>query len=457
MRLSRTLLERLGWTTGGYAVVQALRLINNIILARLLAPELFGMMLLVTTIKIGVELFSDVGVGQNIVRSRNGEKPIFFDTAWTVQVGRGLLLGALFAGLSGPLARFYGDDTLRPVLLVASLFFVVDGFHSTARFLVQKRVDARRYATFEMSVTAVTTVAHVLLALASQSIWALVFGSLFGSCAYLVGSYLLIPGIRHRFVLDRPSLREILSFGKWVFLSSIVYFLAVNFDRLYMGRALGFEVLGLYGITRSLSDIFGQLAARFGGMLIFPLVSAASDDLADLRRRLSAKRPLLLLAAALGLGLFVSVSDLIVDFLYDDRYGAAAAMLPVVCLGVWFAILCAINEAVLLGIGRPSYIASGSTAKLAALLIGLPLAIPAAGVAGAICVIAASEAVRYVPIWVGERRLHLGFARRDAAVTLVFVAVIVASRGLLWSLGLASGLDSLFALPLSFLPSASGA
>lgn len=449
--MSPALLGRLGWTTGGYAILQALRLLNNIILARILAPELFGVMVLVTTLRTGVELLSDVGVGQNIVRSRDGEEPRFYNTAWSVQILRGLALAALCLAASGPLARFYGDPILQPILAVASLFFLASGFESTARFLVQKRVDARRYATFEIATTAISVVAHILFALWLRNVWALLYAGLFTSFLVTVGTYLLIPGIRHRFTFDRPALGQILSFGKWVFLSSVIYFLATNFDRLFMGKSFDFAILGIYGIARSLSDILNQMAARFGGLLIFPMVAAASDEMVELRRRLSVKRPLLLLAAALAVGGFISISDVLVRFLYDDRYAGAAAMLPVLCLGVWFSILCTINESVLLGIGRPSYGALGNAAKFAGLLIGLPLAIPAAGIAGAICVIAGSEALRYLPIWIGERRLRLGFARRDAVLTLALLAIIVACRALFWSLGLTPGLDELFALPTSLL------
>ena len=452
MQLSRTLIGRLGWTTGGYAAVQALRLVSNIVLARLLAPELFGIMVLVTTLRTGIELLSDVGIGQNIVRSRRGEEPTFYNTAWTVQVVRGFLLGAVFVSLAGPLARFYEDDALRPLLTVAALFFVVDGFQSPGRHLVQRRVDTKRFVIFETSVATISVAATIILALIRPDAWALLFGNLFGAVVGVAGTYFLLPGIRHRFILDRSAFREILSFGKWVFFSSMVYFLAVNFDRLYMGKSFAFAVLGVYGIARSLSDILGQLAARFGSMLIFPMVAASSDDMVELRRRLSSRRPLLLVAAAAALGAFLCISDVLVEFLYDERYRAAATMLPVLCIGVWFSILCTVNESVLLGIGRPAYGAMGNAAKLVTLFVGLPLVIPVAGIPGAICVIAASEMARYFPIWFGERRQHLGFARRDALVTLMLAGIVLALRSLFWSLGLTPGLDALFSLPLSLLP-----
>ena len=92
----RTAIVKLGWTTVSYGIVQVIRLLSNVILARLLAPPLFGLMLIVNTIRTGVELLSDVGINQNIVSHKEGASPDFVDTAWTLQMLRGLFLGAVF-------------------------------------------------------------------------------------------------------------------------------------------------------------------------------------------------------------------------------------------------------------------------------------------------------------------------------------------------------------------------
>ncbi len=77
------------WVIIGYGSSQCLRLISNLILTRLLVPELFGLMALVNTFIIGLNLFSDVGIRPSIIRSERGEDPLFLNTAWTLQVIRG--------------------------------------------------------------------------------------------------------------------------------------------------------------------------------------------------------------------------------------------------------------------------------------------------------------------------------------------------------------------------------
>src|SRR3954465_8548162 len=98
---------RLGGMSMGYGAVQLLRLLNNVILARILAPPIFGLMAVVNAIRTGVELLSYVGIMQNIISSPRGEAPLFYDPAWTLQALRGLVLAALCMLLAVPIAYVF--------------------------------------------------------------------------------------------------------------------------------------------------------------------------------------------------------------------------------------------------------------------------------------------------------------------------------------------------------------
>jgi O-antigen/teichoic acid export membrane protein len=437
------MLLRLGWSFGGYGVVQSLRLVSNVALSRLLAPELFGIMLIVNTVRTGIELASDVGIGQNIISNPRAEETRFIDTAWTLQATRGVVLGLICLAIAWPVGAFYRNPVLPGVFMVSSLFFVFTGFESTARFVAQKQLRLKELTLFEVGYTIVTVVSHIGFALVTPTIWALVFGGVTSSAAVMIGSYWLMPGIRHRLTLDRTALREILSFGRWVLIASVVYFLAMNFDRLYMARTVSLAVLGTYGIARSLSDILNLLVARAGNFIIFPMVAASFDTISELRARLARHRPFLLLAAAAAVAGFASVADLIVGLLYDGRYQAAASMLPALAMGVWFSIVSTVNESVLLGIGKPIYSASANVVKFVWLLVCLPVAVHFHGIAGAVVVIATAELVRYGPLWLAQRREGLSFALQDMAMTLVMLGLTVLFRETLSLVGLTGNVVTL--------------
>src|SRR6476646_1258750 len=80
------------WTTSEYAIGVVLRLGGNLVLTRLLVPDMFGIMALVNTFLMGLQMFSDVGIGPSIIQNRRGDDPAFLNTAWTIQVMRGATL-----------------------------------------------------------------------------------------------------------------------------------------------------------------------------------------------------------------------------------------------------------------------------------------------------------------------------------------------------------------------------
>jgi O-antigen/teichoic acid export membrane protein len=434
----KSIVVRLGWTTLSYAGVQAIRLLNNVILARLLAPPILGLMALVNAIRTGVELMSDVGILQSIVSNPRGSDPDFYDTAWTLQALRGLALAAFCMILAIPAARFFNYPELAAILPVASLFFIFTGFDSTARGLVQKELKVARVGVFEIGLAFVTLVVHVAAALLTRTVWALVLGSVITGAATLVMSFLYIPGMRHRFMIDRRNARDVLKFGKWVFLSSLVFFFAMNFDRLYFAKQVSLTQLGIYGIARTFADMITLFVSRCSSSVLYPTIAAAGLAPADLRPRILRGRRTLLGVAALGVGAFLAVSPLVVRLLYDPRYAEAAQILPILCVGVWFGILTSTNDSILMGLSRPAYPALSNTAKLISYIVGVPLAFHFYGFTGAIAVISAGEIVKYAVLWALSHQEHLHFGRDDLLLTIIFAITAFVT----WELVRATGLDA---------------
>ena len=432
------------WTIGAYGVGQLIRLVTNVILTRLLAPELFGIMLIVYSLRTGLALISDIGIGQNIVYSKNADDPDFYNTAWTLENIRNAVLWLICLAIAAPLAQFYQSPVLVSILPITALSLVFTSLSSTSRYLLQKRMKLAELNLFETIIAFITSVAHIVLAYFSPTIWALVFGGLIGSAASMIGSYFLEADVKQRFIITRRYAWEILHFGKWIFISSIVYFLSMNFDRLYLAKVVPLELLGIYGIARSISELLSLLFMRVGNIVLFPFIASHSQrPRPELRSQLSLLRARVLVLIAVGFSLMVAVADLAIKLLFDARYQAASWMLPVLIIGSWFSILASLNESVLLGLGKPSYGAISNGLKFGFLLIGLPLSVGAAGVVGGVIVIALSDLCRYIPIIIGQIRERLSFGMQDLLITLAMFSLICLLEWLRWSCGFGTSFDSL--------------
>ena len=200
MMISRLVLVKGAiWTSGAFGFAQVLRLITSIALTRLLAPELFGIMQIVYSFRTGVELVSDVGIGQNIVFNRDANKPEFYNTVWSLQVIRGIVLCVIFSVVAVPVARIYSLPILSLVMPSIAVAFVISGFTSASPSLLQKRMRFGTITIFEGVVGVLSSAAQIALAYFSPTVWALVIGNLVTVTIHTIGSYFLLNDIRHRF------------------------------------------------------------------------------------------------------------------------------------------------------------------------------------------------------------------------------------------------------------------
>lgn len=438
--LSEGLLGQAGWVSGAYAAQQVLRLVTNIVLARLLAPELFGTMLIINTLRTGSELLTDVGIGQGIVGHPDGAEPRYFNSAWTIQIMRGAVLFVLAIAAAAPIAAFYDEPALAQLIPVAGAIFVITGASSPSRFLLQKRMAVRKLTLFELAATLAQSAVTILLAWVMPGIWALIWGLLIGAALPALASFFLIDWRIHRLTLDREAVRAIVGFGKWVFVASLIYFLAMNYDRLYLAKAIPFALLGVYGVARTYSDTAMLLFQRLGTLIVFPKVAAHTERGESLRRAIAPKRRLALSAIGPALGVGVALADRLVEVFYDARYHQAGPILTVLLVGVWFAILAALADAMILGVGAPSGIALGNGVKLGWTVVALPLALAHGGLIGAVLVLVSADALRYVALAARKRSHGLSFIRQDLAFTALFAVSAIGLRLLSGLAGLTSGL-----------------
>jgi len=148
-----------------------------------------------------------------------------------------------------------------------------------------------------------------------------------------------------------------------------------------------------------------------------------------------------MLPGAVGISAFVAFSDFFIAFLYDHRYQAAAWMLPVLAVGLWFSTLSTVNEWTLIGIGKPKYSTFSNGMKLAWVVGVLPVVTLRYGILGAVVVTAFGDLFRYVPILIGQIRSRLSFATQDLLVTTVFVAMIAVWEWMRFFMGFGTSFD----------------
>lgn len=425
-----------GWILLPFGVQQVLRLGTNIVLTRLLAPEIFGIMLLINSLRTGTELLTDIGIGQSVVRSPRGEDSDFLDVAWTLQLLRGLLL-TVFAVLAAfPVAALYRQPDIAWLILAMSPVFLISGLQSAGQFLNQRRVELRRRAVFDIANTVASSAVAIGLALVIKSVWALVIALVLGMLLTTILTFVVFERRLPRLRWDRAHVGEILSFGKWIFLSTAIYFAAISFDRFYFVAAVPLAMAGIYGVARTFADMMAAPAQRAGAMLVFPRAAAMQDRREDMAPRLRHTRRKTLAFVALAVGAAAAGMDQFILLVYDARYHAAAFMVPLLMAGVWFGVLSTFADSMLMGAGRPAPGAWANLAKFAVMLVGLPLALAHGSLLEALAVLVLAEAARWLALLQPSRRERFAGFGDDCLLTLLMVTTALLLKGALGAIGL---------------------
>lgn len=341
------------WTLSGYGVSQALRLVSNVVLAALLAPDLFGVMTLVTVFMTGLNMFSDIGIGPSLIQNPRGEEPVFRNTAWTISITRGIVLWLASCALAWPAARFYDEPILMMVLPVAGFSAVINGFASTALVLMNRRIQMGRLTFLDFMAQVVSLLVMCVWAWFDRSVWALVAGNLTACLCRLAYSFALIPGHRDAMRWDKESARTLMKFGRWVFFSTLITYIATQSDRLMLGKLGTTADLGVYGNAVALTLLVKEVVLRLASTIQFPaLARHMNDGPESLQRTLQQSRdPLLVLTLAGTVGIGLGASTFFQCF-YDSRYQGAAWITLWLVPSVWFSLLQGTSDRALLALGH---------------------------------------------------------------------------------------------------------
>jgi len=319
------------WIVGGYGGSQLIRLGSNLIVTRLLFPEAFGLMAIILVFMMGLAMFSDVGVSPAIQQNKRGDEPGFLDTAWTIQVFRGVMLWLATCALAGPISWFYAEPILAQMIPVAGLSLLVTGLNPTRVHSAGRHLQIGRLTLLEMASQVIGVIVMVALAWQFRSVWALVAGMLTTSVAKLLLTHFLLEGHRNRFRWEASAGKDLIHFGKWIFLSTICGFLVNQGDRAILGKYLTADLLGIYSIGYFLASFPLQLGNMVVSRVLIPLYrekppGASRGNFLRLRKmRFLVTGGLMVLTLVLAW-----VGPELVNFLYDPRYVAAGGIVVLI-------------------------------------------------------------------------------------------------------------------------------
>jgi O-antigen/teichoic acid export membrane protein len=401
-------------------------MVNNVVLTHMLIPEYFGLVALSSTLILGMTMLSDVGLLPSVVSSPRGDEPLFLNTAWTIQIVRGVSLWLIAVAMAFPLAILYKDHRIVTLLPVLAFSMVLQGLFSTNLLRAGRHMHVRRLLIIELATQVFGIIVMFVWAVEWPSVWALVAGALASSGSKMVVSHIqpILPGVRNRLVWDKTCATSLIHIGKWILMGTALYFFASQADKLILGKLVTFTILGIYNIAFTIADIPRQVIGQFCMRVALPFMSKLTHlPFPEFRDNVRKYRLYVLFAGAVVLSIVVNAGGPLVLAIYDSRYHAASWMVPILALGLWHTLMYSTTIDILLSMGKPFYNAWGTAAFCFTMFVGLPIAFHYGGLLGAIICVAAGDVPYYLVLEFGAQREKISLWRQDALATSVFAAL----------------------------------
>jgi O-antigen/teichoic acid export membrane protein len=457
MSLRQSVLRGSAWTIAGFGLSQVIRLGGNIALAAALYQEAFALMGITYAVITGLAMFSDLGLSPSVVQNRRGDDPQFLNTTWTVQILRGVVLMLAACVVAWPLAGFYAKTDpmsweLRWLLPLAALSTLIAGFNSSKVMTASRHMQLPRLVTVDLISQSLGLAVTVAGAFLTRSVYALVVGAAVTALTYCILSHTVFPGARNRLAWDPSAFQEILRFGKWVFVNTLLTFLALQLDKLMFAKLFTLDVVGVYGIASALAVMTPTLLSRLQLTIAFPLYSRMLDKNSKSLGPIveQSKVPMLVTGGYL-VALAIAGAHTFVEFAYDDRYRAAGLYIVILSAGAWWTVIEGIYSAAFLAIGRTRWL---SVVNMTKVIVFCVLVVPAAkyaGIIGAVAAVAAADAAKAATAIYFARKIGLRNQTPEMMYTLYAAAVGFAVYWITSHVGAIAGLHPAILLVVQFL------
>lgn len=235
----------LSWSFIDGVGVQVLHIILISIIARLLSPEEFGLLAMVTVLTGFADSFVDMGFSAALVQKKDVTDEAYSSVFW-VNILIGTILVVFFLLMAKPISIFYDESKLSSIVYAISFNFIFVASYLVHRAKLQKELNFKLIAIANISGLLVSGMLMLVCATYGLGVWSLVLKIISQSLVVAIVFWVLHKW-RPRFTINWHIIKEYWQFSKNLLLVGIFGYWSKHLDSLLLGKYLGQESLGLYG------------------------------------------------------------------------------------------------------------------------------------------------------------------------------------------------------------------
>ncbi|MFZ5984799.1 MAG: oligosaccharide flippase family protein [Acidobacteriota bacterium] len=384
-------------------VQAAVQFAASVALARLLAPEEFGVAALAAAFSAFPQLFGDLGLGTYLIQAREADGDLF-RRLFSIGLVLSVVLAALQCALAFTAAAYYGDQRVTGVLLVSSLGHPGHALWSLHEKWLRRALRFRAAAVLSVVFNLLAVGGCVAMAAMGFSYWSLVWPPVLAHFA-IAPAYWVVsrqaPLPRFGFAPgERP--RDLVSFSAFSTGNSLLGYVANNADYLLIGRMLDAEALGFYTFAYTKAFTFSKKVLATAGELALPVYAAAAQERERLERGFYKGLSLMLLVNVPLAGLLAALAPVLIPLVFGERWLPSVLPFQILCVHAAVNALTSPIDSVSYAIGRPDINFKIVSGMVAVLVAAYAVGAKAGGIVGVAVAVAAVKSAASIAksLWV---------------------------------------------------------
>jgi len=329
MSLGESIRHGAKWLLGGNVAGQALQFAFGIVLARLLVPADFGVLVTVQIFTGLAGFIAAGGTGQALIRAKEA-KHEDFQVVFTIQLMIGLLIYSVFFVLAPWFARWYSEPLYTDLFRVSAISFILRPFSNLPNVWLTREMQFKQRTVINLLSVTLGSAVSVALAWQQFGVWSLVFGGIAGTVVGIVALISVTP-VRPKLRFNATVTRELGVYGLKVASNDLVSYIRSQTPNFFLGRLEGPAIVGLFNKADSLAKT-PRIVAGSVYDPVFRSLAKTQDDL-DQSRYIYLRTVMLL--SVYMMPLFVGLAWLaqpFVAFVYGPKWSASAAPLAILSL-----------------------------------------------------------------------------------------------------------------------------
>jgi len=359
------------WSAFGVFSGRGLQFIGDIILSRILVPEDFGLMAIALAVLAFSEMLTETGFSSALIQKQKNVNSLL-NTAWTMEVIKGLCLCALLLLLAKPISGFYNDERLYSLLNTIAILFLFRGCRNVGVIYFRKKLEIHKQVLLDIIPFILQLIFIIPAAFYLHNVWAIVIGIYMRRISELFLSYIMHP-YRPSFKINKLALNELFNFGKWIFGISILGAIRKNYTPLFIGKTFDMDTLGYFNRAELFSTLLFTVLVQIIWQVGYPAFSIIQKDITKIKNvYINAIYFISYFGLAIMAVLYVLSEDLIRLFLSEVWLESTGMMKMLLPVGV-MSLIGSISPIILQSCGMPHLSTRNSFFSLIILLVLMTL------------------------------------------------------------------------------------